>query len=175
MKIKLLKTKTITEEFRFPVQKQFFEHEDGTQHRRDVIVHPGAVLIIPMIDQDTFIMIKQYRHAIQQEIYEFPAGTLEVGEDLVECAQRELQEEIGFKANQLISLGHIYPTPGFCNEIIHCYLAKDLVPSHLELDDGELIESFKITKDEVKNLISKNQLVDSKSLAILYKAELLND
>src|SRR5690606_35696751 len=114
MKIKLLKTETITEEFRFPVQKQFFEHPDGTIHRRDLIIHPGAVLIVPMIDDETYLMIKQYRHAIQNEIYEFPAGTLEAGEDLIECAQRELQEEIGFKAKTLISLGHIYPTPGFC-------------------------------------------------------------
>ncbi len=174
MKIKLIKTEIITEEFRFPVKKQFFEHPDGSIHRRDLIEHPGAVLIIPKLTSDTYVMIKQYRHAIQQEIYEFPAGTIEPGEDLVECAQRELQEEIGYKANTLKSLGHIYPTPGFCNEIIHCYLAEDLIPSQLELDDGEVIEKIILSKSEIKDLVIQNKLIDSKSLAIMTKAGLFD-
>lgn len=113
------------------------QFKSGATHEWDIVLHPGAVAILPINEKGNLLLIEQWRRAIDQIILELPAGTLEVGEDPASCAQRELQEEIGYRANQLTPMGGIFTTPGFCNEYIHLFLATQLVESRLPKDEDE--------------------------------------
>lgn len=162
---KLIKTEDIASDFRFSLKRLYYKYDNGEELPYDLVDHPGAVMVIPQVSEDEFIMIHQFRQAIEEYIYEFPAGLIEKGEDLIQAAQRELQEEIGHKAGTLTSLGPIYPTPGFCNEIIHCFLAENLTHSSLPKDDCEVIEVKRLGKDEIRQKIKNSEIKDSKTIA----------
>ena len=167
--VKLVDSKEISADFRFKIKQEFYLHEDGETYRRDVISHPGAALMIPQLLEDQFILIKQYRHAIRDYIFEFPAGTLEDNEEPIDCAKREIQEEVGYKASKWQELGPVIPTPGFCNEVIYCFLATDLSPSKIEVDEGELIEVVTLSRSEINQMIKDNRFIDGKSLSAWVK------
>ncbi len=147
--------------------KETLHFEDGTTAVRDLVKHPGAVAIIPVDENGHILFIKQWRRAAQKILIEIPAGTLEVGEIPLECADRELQEEIGFRANTMISLGGFYTAPGFCDEYIHLFLAKDLFPSILWADDSDYIDLFALSLEEALTLASEGAFLDSKTLSAL--------
>ena len=105
--------------------------ESGRQTRFARVVHPGAVVIIPRLGARTLLLIRQYRHAVGKTILEFPAGTLDAGEDPLTCARREIAEETGHIAARWQQLGTIYPAPGFCSETQHLFLADDLAPEQI--------------------------------------------
>lgn len=147
--------------------KETLNLKDGRVIIRDVVRHPGAVAILPVDENGHLLFIKQWRHAAQTILIEIPAGTLEVGESPLECADRELQEEIGFRANTMIPLGGFYTAPGFCNEYIHLFLAKDLFPSILWADDSDYIDLFALSLEEALTLASEGAFLDSKTLSAL--------
>ncbi len=133
----------------------------------DIVVHPGAVGIIPIDSEGRILLIRQWRRAAGQVLIEIPAGTLEQGEDIALCAQRELQEETGFKANSLISIGKIFTCPGFCTEVIHLFLAKDLIPSPLPGDEHEVIDPLPLSIDRALSMIDTLEINDAKTLAAI--------
>ena len=92
---------------------------------REVVTHPGAAAILPIDEEGNLVLIKQWRHAVREILIEVPAGVLEKGEEPIICAQRELQEETGYKAHKLSPLGGFFTASGFCNEYIFLFLAKD--------------------------------------------------
>ncbi len=147
--------------------KETLYGEDGTVSVRDFVKHPGAVAILPVDENGHILFIKQWRRAAGTILIEIPAGTLEAGENPLECADRELQEEIGFRANTMISLGGFYTVPGFCNEYIHLFLAKDLFPSVLWADDSDYIDLFALSLEEALTLASEGAFLDSKTLSAL--------
>ena len=171
--MKLLDSEVIYKGSIFSLRKDKIEIDNNLEVIRDVIEHPGAVVILPVLANGNLIVIKQYRHSIGRHILEFPAGALEAGEDPDSCASRELMEEIGKYPNSLKSIGTLYPTPGFCDEIQYCYVAKDLIDRKLEGDIDEQIEVLTMTPSELELSMKNNEFCDAKSIAIYYKAKIL--
>ena len=137
--------------------------------REKVIVHPSnAVAILPLND-DRCKLLKQYRYAIDQYIYEAPAGTMEPGEDPLKTAHRELIEETGFSARTIIQKGFIYTTPGYTDEKIYLFEARDLLPSReYEKDDDEIIEVVDIATKDLAAMIHEGTIVDAKTICLIY-------
>ena len=121
---------------------------NGRTGMREVVEHPGAVAIVPLTTEGNVILVRQFRHPIGQVILEVPAGKLDSGEDPAACAVRELAEETGFTANTLRKLISMYTTPGFSNEIIHVYLAEDLIESDKHPDEDEFINTEVFTPNK---------------------------
>ena len=145
------------------------ETVDWPERRKtyDLVIHPGAVAMIPIDELGRIIFIEQWRRSIKSILLEIPAGTLEEGEAPDACAARELQEEIGFKAETFTPLGSIYSSPGFCNERIELFLAENLTPSALKADDSESIDVVHYSLDEVDTLIRRGKIHDAKTLSAL--------
>ena len=156
--------------FRFVEQE--IVRPDGRVSTIDKVEHPGAVVIMPVDNDGRLIILKQFRPALMQTIYEFPAGTLEPGEVPELCAKRELAEEIGKAAARWVNLGVLYPAPGFCDELQYCYFASGLSDAHAEMDADEVIEPERMTVGEVEAAIAGGDIRDGKSLAIFLRARL---
>lgn len=136
----------------------------------DIIRHPGASAMIPMSGNDNVILIKQYRHAIGDFIWEIPAGTLDPNETPLECAKRELIEETGFSANTWQKLGEITPVPGYSNELIHIFLANDLMPAEQDLDKDEVLDVHEVPLGKAIEMIHEGAIRDSKTISGLFMA-----
>ena len=134
---------------------------------REMVSHPGAVVILPLIDPDTVILIRNERYVVQQTLWELPAGTLEKEEDPAACAARELEEETGYQARSLVPLLHFFSTPGFCNEILYAYVARDLTPTSQRLDETEKIEVEPVPLSAALRMIREGVLCDAKSICTL--------
>ncbi|MBP2642152.1 MAG: hydrolase [Firmicutes bacterium] len=145
---------------------------NGKEATREVVVHPGAVAVVPVLEDGSVLMVRQYRYPIGKMLLEIPAGKLEPGEDPEECAGRELEEETGYIAGRLKKLGSIYTAPGFSNEILHIYLAEELKSSKQKLDEDEFLTVEKYTLAEVKTMLTDNTIEDAKSIAGLLLAGL---
>lgn len=146
---------------------------NGKTSSREVVLHPGAVAILPILPNGDIVFVKQYRYPINSIIYEIPAGKLEVGEEPLECAIRELSEETGYETNDLTFLTAITTTPGFSNEIIHLYLAKNLIKTTQHLDEDEFINVEVLPISKIKELILNGKIYDSKTLSALLMYELI--
>jgi ADP-ribose pyrophosphatase len=150
------------------IEKRAIRFPNNTEKEK-VIVHPSnAVAILPLSD-DRCKLLKQYRYAIDQYIYEAPAGTMEPGEDPFKTAHRELIEETGFSARTIIQKGFIYTTPGYTDEKIFLFEARDLSPSReYEKDDDEVIEVVDIAIKDLASMIHEGIIVDAKTICLIY-------
>ncbi len=149
------------------VQVDDVEIRDGLNVRRDVVRHPGAVVMLAIDSEKRLLWIRQHRWAAGRELLELPAGTLEQGEAPEECARRELAEETGFAAATWQALGGFYSAPGFCDEYLHAFAANDLTPEAAEADEDEDITLEPLTLDETMAHLEAGDIVDAKSLATL--------
>ena len=140
----------------------------GLRMRRDIIEHPGAVVIVSVDSEGLIHWVRQYRHATGQSLLELPAGTLEPGESPEPCARRELAEETGFSASKWRPLGGFFTAPGFCSEYIHAFGASDLSPDSAEGDEDEDIELVPLSLDDSLRAIDDGTVVDAKSIAALH-------
>lgn len=140
----------------------------GTNVRREVVEHSGAVVIVPVTDAGEILWVRQYRYAAGKELLELPAGTLEEGEQPEACARRELIEEVGFAAATWKSLGGFYSAPGFCQEYLYAFMASGLSEQHADGDEDEDIEVVKLSLEESLALVDAGEIVDAKSLAALH-------
>ncbi len=143
---------------------------NGKEAWREVVHHPGASAIVAIDEDNRIIMEKQFRYALNDYLLEIPAGKLDVGEDPLVCAKRELEEETGIIASEWISLGTIATSPGFCNEVIHLYVAKGLSKGEIHWDEDEYVEVERYTFDELLQRISEEKIKDSKTLSALLLA-----
>lgn len=134
---------------------------------REIVEHSGAVCILALTNDNKVILVKQYRKAAEETLWEVPAGKLEKDEDPLACGKRELEEETGYKASYWKKIGEFYASPGYCNELIHMYFAKDLTLGSMNLDEDEILDSFTLTIEEVKELIDKSLIKDLKTQAAL--------
>lgn len=130
----------------------------------EVVRHPGASAVVPMKDAETVIMIRQFRHAAGGFIYEIPAGKLTPGEDPLNCAARELEEEIGYCAGSFELLSSIFTAPGFTDEVIHIYVATGLRPGVQQLDRDEVLEVVEMPLREAVENIEKGMIRDAKTI-----------
>lgn len=137
----------------------------------DLIRHPGASAMVPMPDEKTVVLVKQYRHAVGGFIWEIPAGTLDPEETPQHCAQRELIEEIGFSANSWRKLGEITPLPGYSDERIHIFLATDLAPEKQRLDQDEWLQVHPMPFEKAIAMIFSGEIQDSKTINGLLMAK----
>lgn len=151
----------------FEVRKDRVVLEDGRESSVDVVVHPGAVALIPVDELEQIWFVRQYRHASGGELLELPAGTLEPGEPPQQCAQRECQEEIGMFPGKLEHLGGFFLAPGYSTEFLEVYLASELRPGPRPRDPDEQIQVEKLSLGRVAELIRSGELRDAKSLASL--------
>jgi len=151
---------------RLTVEKKVFTLPNGETKER-VIVHPGgAVAILPVEGEDCYL-IRQYRFAVGDYIYEAPAGTIDEGEEPHETAYRELIEETGMKAETFVPKGWIYPSPGYTDERIWLYLAEGLSPcSDYGMDDDEVIEVVRVPVRELQAMIADGRIVDAKTICL---------
>ena len=143
---------------------------DGQESYREIVHHPGGVVVVAQKTLDTILMVKQYRFAIKQESIELPAGRLEKGESPDSAIKRELEEETGFRAKYWKSLGFIYSSPGIFDEKLYLYYANDLEFLNPHPDDGEIIDYFEYNTDEVLNMIDEGLINDSKTICGIYRA-----
>jgi len=161
---------------RFTVELVTQQLDDGTTMSREVIKHPGAVVIVPVLDDGRICLIRNYRISIDQVLLELPAGTLEPPEPPIETARRELIEETGYRCNKLVPLCEFYMSPGILDERMYCYLATGLTLGDPALERGEQISNHPVTIAELANLLRTGRIIDSKSLsALLYYAMLGTD
>lgn len=161
-------------EGKFKGIREKVQYPSGITATYETILHPGAVVVLPVTENGELILIRQYRHSIKKEILEFPAGGLEKGENVELCAIRELEEEIHFTAAELIPLGVLYPTPGFCDEIQYLFLARKLTPGFREGDPDEFISPVFLNVSAVEEKIKNGEIMDGKTLAIFLRARLMN-
>ena len=140
---------------------------------REVVEHPGAVVILTIDHDRNIILVKQYRHAIKKVLFECPAGTRELGESALDTAKRELEEEANFEAAKWSSLGVLHPMPGLSNEVQELFYASELKSKNGTTDPGEFVEVHKFTLGQVKKMILEFEITDAKTIACIYRAELL--
>ena len=141
---------------------------NGAPAKRELVRHPGAVAIVPLIGEDV-LMVRQFRMAAGRVMLEIPAGTLNPGEDPAVCADRELQEETGYKPGALESLGGIFVAPGYTTEFIHLFLATDLSESRLEMDDDEFIELVRMPLRDALAMVDRGEIEDGKTTSALLR------
>lgn len=155
------------------VRVEDVELPDGRIAKRELISHGGGVGIIPVNEKGEVLMVNQYRIAAKSMMLEIPAGKLEFGEDPLECGKRELVEETGYRANEFIHLGEYYATPGYCEEKLNIYLARDLEWVGQNLDEGEFlnVEAYKL--DDLYDMVMNNKIYDAKTAIAILKAKLI--
>lgn len=167
----IVKTKILYEGKVFTLRQDIIQIANEPTHTWDIIQHPGAVSMIPISESSRLILIQQWRRVVGKILYELPAGTLDSGEDPFSCAQRELREETGYRADELIPFGGIYSAPGFCTEYIHFFIAKGLKEDPLKGDEHEGIDIAEMTLDEALSMIDNGEIIDSKTIAGILRYE----
>ena len=152
---------------RFSVEKRPVPSRSGKEAFKEIVVHPGSVVILPLLDDGRVVLVRNVRHAIGKTLWELPAGTRDPGEAPEVCAARELEEETGYRATRLTPLLEFYPTPGITDEHMVAFVADGLVPSQQKLDDTEQIEVHPLHPDEVLRMLKAQEIEDGKSIATL--------
>ena len=137
---------------------------NGEIGTREWIKHPGAICCVPILPDKKIGLIRQYRYALKSHMIEIPAGKLNRGENPGNCVKRELEEEIGFKANKISFLTNIHPAIGFANEIMWLYLAEDLIKTNTKLDDDEFLELIPTSLGDALNMVWNGKITDVKTI-----------
>lgn len=141
---------------------------DGREATREYVVHPGAVLMVPVLPDGRLVLERQYRYPVRRVMLEFPAGKIDPGETPLDTARRELVEEVGYEAAQWTPLGTIHPEIGYSTEFIDLYVATGLVHVGARLDDGEFLDVVTMTEDELCAAFDRGEVTDGKTIAALF-------
>lgn len=165
-----LRETTLTSESLFrgnflDVRRDTVRLPDGNTASREYVVHPGAVVIVPMLDDGRIVLERQYRYPVGQVMWELPAGKLDAGEDPLVCGQRELLEETGYRAHEWACAGRMHLAIGYSTEIIHIYFARGLSAGERRLDAGEFLDVHTQQVDELLAGCRDGRVTDAKTLA----------
>lgn len=144
---------------------------DGNRSTRDIVLHPGASVVVPVSGDNEIYMVRQYRKPIEKVTLELPAGKLDEGEDPKVCAERELKEETGIKAEKIEHMISIHSTPGFSTEVLHMYIATGLTEGVANSDEDEFVSCEKYKIDELVGMIMKNEISDAKTIIGILMAD----
>jgi ADP-ribose pyrophosphatase len=154
---------------RFRVERAVQTMPDATRHVREVVRHPGAVVILPLLDDGRVCFVRNFRVAVNETLIELPAGTLEPNEDPADTAMRELAEETGYRAGRISHLFTFCMSPGILDEQMHLYLAESLEPGPMALEAGEDIQPLLLTWDAALEMVRHGEIHDAKTLVgLLY-------
>ncbi|MDB5878847.1 MAG: putative hydrolase, family [Variovorax sp.] len=140
---------------------------DGTTATREYVIHPGAVVVIPLLDNGDVVLERQFRYPVAQVMTEFPAGKLDAGEDPLLCGQRELQEETGYTADEWAYAGLMHLAVAYSTEIIHVYFARGLSLGERKLDDGEFVDVFTASPEALSGWCRDGTVTDAKTLTCM--------
>jgi ADP-ribose pyrophosphatase len=140
---------------------------DGQTIRRDAILHPGAVVILPVLDRDHVVLLRNHRFVIGETLWEVPAGTIEPGEPLQACAERELAEETGYAAAKWRSLGYLYASPGVMDEKLHLFIAEKLTPGTARPEADEELHPVTLRFEEALRMCLAGEVKDAKTITLL--------
>ena len=166
---KILRSKMIYQGPVFGVRRDEVIEPSGVRATREVITHPGSVVVLPVLPDRRIVLIRQYRHATRQFLWELVAGRMERGENPRRAAARELIEETGYRAKRFRVFLDIFPTPGFLEERMYILLAQEVTPGEAEPEEDEKIVAKAFTRRELENMIRRGKLRDAKSVAgLLY-------
>ena len=150
------------------MKKDIVSLPDGQETYREYLIHPGAVAIIPILSDGRILLERQFRYPVNAAMIEIPAGKLELGEDPLLCAQRELLEETGYSATNWEYLGKIHPVISYSTEMIEIFLAQGLLEGERCLDEGEFLDVFAATLDEMHQWIDDGKITDVKTIIAVY-------
>jgi len=168
-KAKILKSKMIYKGRVFGVRRDVVLEPGGVRATREVVTHPGSVVVLPVLQDGRILMIRQYRHATRQYLWELVAGRIDEGETVKEAAARELLEETGYQAKRFSVFLDVFPTPGFLEERMYLLLAEGLTEGEAQPEEDEKIFSRAFRPQELKHMMKRGKLRDAKSIAgLLY-------
>jgi ADP-ribose pyrophosphatase len=171
MSFELIDSEPIYNGRAFQIRRDHVRLPDGRSTKLDIVEHIGSAVIVPVDEEGNMYFVRQYRHAARLDLLELPAGTLEVGEDPLVCAQREVREETGMASGNIREIGGFYLAPGYSTEFMRVYLATDLRHDPLEADADEFLSVEKISVAEAFKMAETGKLPDAKSLAALLLAK----
>jgi len=173
MNFKVLKSTVVHHGLVFDLKVDEIEYDSGNKGIRETAMHNGGAVVVPVTGDGKIIFISQFRYPLMDTLIELPAGKLGRGEDPQECAVRELQEETGYTAGSVEKLGAISTTPGFCTEILHIYLCRDLVPGQVNREEGEHgMQVYVYTMQQAEEMILGGKIIDAKTISGLMMAKL---
>lgn len=166
---KTIKSTSIYQGKVISLQVDEVELPNGKKSKRELVKHPGAVAILPFTEDGKLVLVRQFRKPLEKVIYEIPAGKLEQEESPESCASRELEEETGYISKHLQLLTSFYTSPGFADELIYLYEARQLQIGQVQLDEDEFVEVVHVTLEEGQALLEKEHIHDAKTMyALLY-------
>lgn len=169
MNYTIKKSKIIYEGKVFDIKVDEIEYDSGNSANREVVIHPGGAVVVPVTKENKIVMVAQYRYPMNKNLLELPAGKLDKGEDPLTCAARELEEETGYRSNKVEKLGSIYTTPGYSSEELHIYAAVELEKGSHNREEGELgMEIFEYSIKEIEKMIAENRIVDGKTISGIF-------
>ena len=172
MNFKIVKSEILYKGKVFDLQVDEIKYNSGNRGIREIAVHPGGAVIVPVKEDGKIVMITQFRYPFNKFMLEFPAGKLDKDEDPLKCAVRELEEETGYKSKNVFKLGEICTTPGFCSEVLHLYFAEGLTPGNHKREEGEDgMEVFEFTIEEIEEKIIGGEINDAKTICAFHLAK----
>lgn len=166
MNFKVVKSDVLYKGRVFDLQVDQIQYDSGNNGIREVAIHNGGAVIVPVKDDGRIVLVSQFRYPLNKFLTELPAGKLEIDEDPFVCAVRELEEETGYRSDNVVKLGSIYTTPGFCTEVLHIYMAKNLVPGETRREEGEYgMQTVELSFAEINDKIRSGEINDAKTLS----------
>lgn len=148
---------------------------NGRNALREIVEHPGGVGVAALTENDELILVRQFRYPYQQLLLEIPAGKNDLGENPLVCGKRELKEETGITAESFVYLGELYPTPGYCDEVIHIFAARKLSFGECSPDPDEFVEYEKLPFEKAVNLVMSGKIKDAKTQLAILKIKQLKE
>jgi ADP-ribose pyrophosphatase len=153
------------------IRKDTVRLPDGSTALREVVEHNGGACVLALNEKNEIFMVRQFRYGAGKPLWELPAGKLEKDENPALCAARELEEEIGYRAEKIIPFGILHPTPAYCQEIIHIYRAEGLIKSKQKLDDGEFLEVAAIPFEKALEMVYTGEITDAKTVIAILRLQ----
>jgi ADP-ribose pyrophosphatase len=170
MPFELIESETLLQGRAFNVKRDTLKTPNGRETKLDIVEHTGSVVLLPIDDEGNLLFVRQYRHAVGDDLLELPAGTRDGDEPFEHCAAREIREETGLEAGNLQKLGEFYLVPGYSTELMAVFLATDLKENPLQADEDEFLQVEKIPFKQAIDLAERGGIQDAKSLAALLLA-----
>ena len=169
MNFKLIKSEILYNGVVFDLKVDEIEYNSGNKSIREVALHSGGAVVIPITGDGKIVMVTQFRYPFNKTLLELPAGKLDKGEDPFNCAVRELEEETGYRPEKVEKIGEICTAPGYCTEILHLYVARDLKKGVKNREEGELgMEIIELKIEEVEEKIKNGKITDAKTICGVY-------